>query len=121
MKIGSANKSWHEWTVHAWRLMVTISTYRHRPTHGPQSWPWWRLLVVNVVRCRDALQTPLPSWNVWAYTRWGAWCWYVAIRPAPWRRPTPAEIDRIRLGECEHGTPLRKLCDECGEATEGKR
>lgn len=40
------------------------------PTHGPQSWPWWRLLVFKPVRSR--VQPPSLGWNLWFYTRWGA-------------------------------------------------
>jgi len=44
---------------------------RMRPHHGPQTWPWWRLVTVHVVRA----SSQQLAWNIWIYTRWGAWCW----------------------------------------------
>jgi hypothetical protein len=46
--------------------------------HGPQVWPWWKILSVNVVRCtHDPVWafwiTPI-SYNIWIYSRWGALC-----------------------------------------------
>lgn len=56
----------------------------YHPTHGPQVWPWWKLLVVSVVRgSHDPYWyfwiTPI-AYNVWFYTRWGAWCWSYRVR-----------------------------------------
>jgi hypothetical protein len=36
--------------------------------HGPQTWPWWRLLSVSLVR----LRLPDSGYRVWLYTRWDA-------------------------------------------------
>ena len=44
---------------------------RMHPAHGPQSWPWWRLLSVTAVKCWPS--GVRFNYNVWFYTRWGAW------------------------------------------------
>lgn len=41
-----------------------------RPKHGPQSWPWWRLFGVSVVRLE--VVAPTTGYRLWLYTRWGA-------------------------------------------------
>ncbi len=56
----------------------------YHPSHGPQVWPWWKLLTLSVVRCsHDPFWffwiTPI-SFNVWLYTRWGALCWTWRLR-----------------------------------------
>ncbi len=53
-------------------------------THGPKTWPWWRLVVVHIVawdgglnneaRKLDDRFNTLKGYNIWIYTRWGAWC-----------------------------------------------
>ncbi|MCE0846014.1 hypothetical protein LVQ79_10700 [Buttiauxella sp. A2-C1_F] len=40
------------------------------PSHGPQTWPWWRLFSVSVVRL--GISPPSIGRRVWFYTRWGA-------------------------------------------------
>lgn len=39
--------------------------------HGPRTWPFWRQLSVNLVRC---VPFGIGAWNLWIYTRWGGWC-----------------------------------------------
>lgn len=57
-----------------------IDSHRYHPSHGPQVWPWWRLITVRIVRTRGGRIQ--KAWNIWTYTRWGAWCcgWYPARR-----------------------------------------
>lgn len=67
------------------RYQLLWPHYRNTPTHGPQVWPWWRWVSVRVVRWeyyrtftfQDYVGTK-PAWNIWVYTRYGAWCfgWY---------------------------------------------
>lgn len=40
-----------------------------RPEHGPQVWPWWRLMSFGWVRFGSPTFT---GRRLWAYTRWGA-------------------------------------------------
>ena len=40
------------------------------PTHGPQVWPWWRLVSFSVVRLE--IHLPSTGYRLWVYTRWGA-------------------------------------------------
>lgn len=49
------------------------------PGHGPQTWPWWRLLSVSVVKCMSGDRVIPLSWNAWFYTRWGSLCWHLHI------------------------------------------
>lgn len=55
-----------------------LDPHVYKPSHGPQKWPWWKLLTVHVVRCsHDPAQLfwiPPISYNAWVYTRWGARC-----------------------------------------------
>lgn len=62
----------------------------YHPTHGPQRWPWWRLLVIHIVRCSHDpywyfWMTPI-SYNIWLYTRWGALCYHHTKRRPVYRR-----------------------------------
>lgn len=41
-----------------------------RPSHGPQTWPWWRLLSIKVVRLDICL--PSTGYRAWIYTKRGA-------------------------------------------------
>ncbi|WP_125124276.1 MULTISPECIES: hypothetical protein [Phytobacter] len=41
-----------------------------RPSHGPQFWPWWRLISFSVVR--QDIRPPSTGRRMWFYTRWGA-------------------------------------------------
>lgn len=77
-----------------WRLRPAFALHLDpnvthiRPRHGPQTWPFRRLLVIRAFRTNpDLPRNPaVDSWNVWAYTRWGAWCWLFSID-----RRTPAQ------------------------------
>lgn len=43
--------------------------------HGPQVWPWWKLIVVRAVEASHATPdqwTVKWGWNIWFYTRWGS-------------------------------------------------
>lgn len=44
---------------------------RFRPTHGPQTWEWWRLFSFSIVELdyRDPL---IRGKRLWIYSRWGA-------------------------------------------------
>lgn len=41
-----------------------------KPSHGPQTWPWWRLLSLSFMRLDTHVHA--PTCRMWAYTRWGA-------------------------------------------------
>jgi len=42
-----------------------------RPTgHGPQTWPWWRMVSLGPVRLD--VYPPSTGYRLWVYTRWGA-------------------------------------------------
>ena len=40
------------------------------PSHGPQTWPWWKLFSPKFFK----LDVTLPStgYRLWVYSRWGA-------------------------------------------------
>lgn len=40
------------------------------PSHGPQSWPWWRHLSFKF--CNLNVCSPSTGYRLWFYTRWGA-------------------------------------------------
>jgi len=40
------------------------------PKHGPQVWPWWRLVSFSIVRLN--VDPPSSSRRLWVYTRFGA-------------------------------------------------
>ncbi len=41
-----------------------------RPLHGPQTWPWWKLVSMSIC---EISWSPLSSGRrLWIYTRWGA-------------------------------------------------
>jgi hypothetical protein len=42
----------------------------YKPVHGPQTWPWWRLLSLSLSRLDTHAHA--PTYRMWAYTRWGA-------------------------------------------------
>lgn len=44
-------------------------THLH-PMHGPQIWPWWRL--VSFGPHRLGVCSPSTGYRLWIYTRWGA-------------------------------------------------
>ncbi|MEG8824735.1 hypothetical protein U4T63_22855 [Klebsiella pneumoniae] len=41
-----------------------------KPTHGPQKWPWWRLVSFSLVPI--SVYSPSYGLRLWMYTRWGA-------------------------------------------------
>jgi hypothetical protein len=70
--------------------------HRYRPSHGPQVWPWWRLLTISIVRCGPG--DPVRyfwikgiHYNAWFYTRWGAWCLTITERNGVYRKEEIAE------------------------------
>lgn len=69
--------------LRVWRnlvLRLSIDMRVLRPSHGPQVWPWWRLISFAAVYTNPGRQNPdVPAWNVWAYTRWGALVWWFAV------------------------------------------
>ena len=38
--------------------------------HGPQTWPWWRLMAIKLYKLK--IRKPSSAWRLWIYTRWGA-------------------------------------------------
>lgn len=72
----------------------------YQPSHGPQTWPWWRLITVSVVRC-DGGDPIRYFWingiyyNVWIYTRWGAVCWTIAERNSVYRHEFYLELKAL--------------------------
>jgi hypothetical protein len=48
-----------------------------RPTHGPQVWPWWRLVSIALVNLR--VKTPSVARRLWVYTRFGGFFFDVVI------------------------------------------
>lgn len=75
------------WPTLALKLNLHWYTLRG-VTHGPQDWPWWRLASFAAVRTNQDRPNPLATgWNVWIYTRRGAWCNHFAIdRRSPAQR-----------------------------------
>lgn len=63
-------------------LFVEPFPRRINAQHGPQSWPWWLLFTMRAVRCNPHItfeQAPVHHWNLWLYTRWGAWSVHVGM------------------------------------------
>lgn len=54
------------------RLVFWVGAHRRggnwEPSHGPRSWPWWRLASPSI--CRLGVQPPSGGWRLWVYTRW---------------------------------------------------
>ncbi|NID14977.1 hypothetical protein [Luteibacter yeojuensis] len=48
-----------------------------RPLHGPQTWPWWRLVSATIVRL-GGIHAPSTGRRLWVYTRWGA-CFFDCV------------------------------------------
>jgi hypothetical protein len=50
-----------------------VGKWKWNPTHGPQTWPWWRLVTIRVVRmdgrCADPGKRKVGI-RIWFYTRW---------------------------------------------------
>lgn len=54
---------------------VHLDSHRFVSTeHGPKDWPWWKLVVVRLCRWRGVGNECYKGYNVWIYTRFGAWC-----------------------------------------------
>jgi hypothetical protein len=49
---------------------IFVSGHVYHPSHGPQVWPWWKLISWKFVR--KAVQPPSTGYGLWVYTRWGA-------------------------------------------------
>jgi hypothetical protein len=57
------------------RIDVHLDGHRFTHTHhGPKVWPWWKLVVFHLARWNGAGVNIYKGYNVWVYTRWGAWC-----------------------------------------------
>lgn len=68
-------------------MKVHWSHHIFHPTHGPQTWPWWRLVTVSVVQAEgiqpDRTYGPTPRYYIlWVYTRWGAVACDIDVRRA---------------------------------------
>jgi len=48
-----------------------------RCSHGPQEWPWWRVVSLSLVRLE--VHPPSLGFRLWAYTRWGSPCFDVYV------------------------------------------
>lgn len=54
---------------------IHLESHRYTThTHGPKVWPCWRLVVVHLARWNGTGESTHKGYNVWIYTRWGAWC-----------------------------------------------
>jgi hypothetical protein len=70
-----------EWRDLTFRVPPTLNTYpvlfvysrvRWSSTdHGPQTWPWWRL--ISWTLCDLEGHEPSTRRRLWFYTRWGCW------------------------------------------------
>lgn len=51
-----------------------------KPEHGPQHWPWWKLLSISIVKL--GVYTPSTGRRMWIYTRRGAvfFEWFIIRR-----------------------------------------
>lgn len=59
------------------RLDISFNNWHWKPEgrgvqHGPQVWPWWRLVSFSLVRMNPDLPLMPPNRRLWIYTRWGA-------------------------------------------------
>jgi hypothetical protein len=58
------------------------------PTHGPQTWPRWRLFAMHFCECNAYVPRSKRThvvWRLWIYTRIGAIHIDVAVKQL-WRR-----------------------------------
>lgn len=51
----------------------------HKPSHGPQTWPWWRLVSVRVYKLGLDPAVPVSGFRVWFYTRWQCPHWDIFL------------------------------------------
>lgn len=52
------------------RLHFNIAPTVKRVVHGPQTWPWWRLISFSVAWPYKSKSLTYTA-SLWAYTRWG--------------------------------------------------
>lgn len=56
------------------KINFSVGSRLRAPAHGPQTWPWWRLVSFSWVRLGQGINTATGRGRrIWAYTRWGAW------------------------------------------------
>ncbi|WP_431014577.1 hypothetical protein [Bradyrhizobium pachyrhizi] len=82
MTVREGHWQYRDWTL---RLFGTRNTYpvhvvysrvRWISTgHGPQTWPWWRLISWKLYQLDFGRNSASSGSRVWFYTRWG--CWHV--------------------------------------------
>lgn len=68
------DRPWHSLHAHFWRFRVYATTAhweRGGVKHGPQMWPWWRLVSFRGFRL-VGWEGAFLTYRLWAYTRWGA-------------------------------------------------
>lgn len=52
-------------------IIAKVSIHRGQPSHGPQTWPWWRLVKFSWVRLGQGISTSTGRGRrVWMYSRW---------------------------------------------------
>lgn len=86
------------------------------PVHGPQDWPWWRLLSFRLTRL-DQVQRPSTGHRLWLYSRWGALYWEVFFD----RRPRCPDGSLCAPGSWrmrELGMGKFRCCKRCGRVTD---
>ena len=72
----------------------------YHPTHGPQVWPWWKLVTIHIAGpcSHDPADyfwiTPI-SYNIWVYTRWGALCFEWRVRHGVYRHDEDGRISNV--------------------------
>lgn len=60
-------------TRNTYPVLFVYSRVRwHSTGHGPQTWPWWRLIAWKAMRL-DGVHPPSTGSRAWFYTRWGCW------------------------------------------------
>lgn len=47
-----------------------LSGHVYHPSHGPQVWPWWKIVSWKLVK--QTVRPPSTGYSLWIYTRWGA-------------------------------------------------
>lgn len=79
-----------------WSLDTNVYTEH---THGPKTWPWWRLVHVHIVRCTHdpahLFWMPPIAYNIWLYTRWGARCLTYRHRRGVYAKERDAEEEEL--------------------------
>jgi hypothetical protein len=54
--------------VKSWAV-VSFHATPNKTQHGPQSWTWWRLFSLGLIRLD--IHKPNTGYRLWIYTRWG--------------------------------------------------